>query len=487
MAMPTPTTDQRRSVALSRWRLRRAMLRALDEIKLRDDGGCDCSICMIRFLRENDAAKARHDAKIKLTEVVVAIICNRNKHYLAHSHDCENAVSYARREDMKFLPERRTRTTLGRYIKRNFTDIAISDEFLGQFTSKVMSYLTDASKRFKVIDGAAITRAYRDAIGGGSCMTGDHCDKVEIYAINPDVVKMLVYSDGSMTGRCLVWKTNEGPTVCDRIYPNSGRHVDEFKQYIREKGWHMRENQSFPEGQKFIGAPDKLSVTLSIPDPPIYPYMDSFRCYSRSDVNWTKNTITLHTQTGHAGHDLLSSTDGDGPGYEQEEEEDDDRCDCCVCGSRIHNEDAYYNRNSDCYCSACYHENYRSCERCDCECSNDETTTVNCRSGSQEWCESCSRNYATLCQQCNEYYRDRDGVMVQVEGEFTCSSCAEDAGECHGCCSMFWNDNLTTHSDGESYCSNCLPEEEDDDESDEPAIIGAVADAEAAEVAAAAF
>ena len=150
MGVPLPTRDQRRAVVLARWRLRRALIDTLDEFRIRD--GCQCSAC-IRVAIENDGTGVaeRVAAKQSLFDVVDKIISNQSGHYLAHSHDDANCVSYARNKQVKYLPERRTRTTLGRYIRRQFPDVAIKDEFLEQYTSKVMATLTGTDDRFRII------------------------------------------------------------------------------------------------------------------------------------------------------------------------------------------------------------------------------------------------------------------------------------------------------------------------------------------------
>jgi len=451
--LPNPTRDQRRAVVLARWRLRKALLATLDDV---------CTDTL-----------AKLEAKAMLLDVSNSIVHNRNKHYLAHSYDCENAVSYARVKEMQFLPERRTRTTLGRYIRRNFPDCKVSDEFLEQFTSKVMAKLVTAEKRFRIVEGAAIMDAYRDCIGGESCMTGDSADYVEIYAINPRVVWMVVYDDGDMTARALLWKTNEGHMCLDRIYPNSGRHIDEFKEYARQNGWHMRSSQSYPCGQYFVGLDEDtdLTVTLRIPDPSVYPYMDTFRKYSNSDIDWNDGEITLHTRKGT---NKLESTAGEGPGYESGPDYT-----CCSCGDGVNSDDVRHSESGDAFCESCYNDLYTSCERCGCECSSDDTYTIQRRGYTEQWCESCRDDYATECTQCNEYFRNTDGRIVTVEDEPVCIGCADNASLCHGCGNNFWPEHLTEHGDHQ-YCSDCLPEEEkEDDESNEQA---ANANAEAAEV-----
>ena len=306
-------------------------------------------------------------------------------------------------------------------------------------------------------------------------MTDEGSKYTEIYALNPDVVKMLVFDDGSMTGRCLIWKTNEGPTVADRIYPNGGRHVEEFRRYISEQGWHQRENNSYPQGQGFVGLDGDLTVTLEIPDQPIYPYMDSFRLYRSYDVSWSDNTITLHTMYGSSA---LDSTEGDGPGHE------DNRPSCYACGDRIDEDDVCTSDSGNTYCVSCYGARFTRCERCGNERASDSTYTVRTgRCSTEEWCEHCFDNHAFICKGCGDNFLYDDRVVV--EGDNYCSSCSRSSGGCSGCGERFFDSNMTER-DGERYCNDCLPEEGDDDDESESETEDdcEAADGQAAEVAA---
>ena len=340
-----PTREQRRAVVLARWRLRRVLLKSLKSLKL--DIECECVYCIEQAIARSPAFADRWKTIQELRRVVGDIVHNKKKHYLAHSHDDASAISYARCESMKFLPERRTKTTLGRYIKRQYPEVAIKEEFLEQFVARVMAELMPNESKFKLISGYDIKQAYRDEIGGESCMTGCDSDKVELYAVNPKVVSMLVYDDGEMTGRCLVWKTDQGHTVTDRIYPNSGRHIAEYEKYIEDQGWYRRSDNRAPCEQYIIGLEsERLSVTLKIPDPPIWPYMDTFAYYSRSDYD--SNEITLRMSGGYSLH----STSGEGPNCE--------RISCSSCGDDIDEDDVHYSPGGDPYCESCFNDNYTS-------------------------------------------------------------------------------------------------------------------------------
>lgn len=457
MGVPLPTREQRRAVVLARWRLRNSLLKTFDGI----DIGllCQCDYCVKQALASGELSADKWNAKLELRKIVDDIIHNKKGHYLAHSHDEANAVSYARCKSMKFLPERRTKTTLGRYIRRQYPDVVIKEEFLEQFVAKVMADLMPVDSKFKMISGPYIKQAYQDEIGGESCMTGDDSNKVKIYAINPDVVSMLVYDDGEMTGRCLVWKTDQGHTVTDRIYPNSGRHIAEYEKYISEQGWHRRSDNRAPSCSQYIVGleHERLSVTLKVPDPPIWPYIDTFAYYGSRDIDYDNNKITLKMNGDYSLH----STSGEGP--------DCERVECSSCGTGLDEEDALYSPGGDAYCESCFSENYTYCNRCGETVDSDDTHEVHVDYSSEEWCEYCTNNHAIHCERCSQYVRNT--CTTTVDGDAVCDSCAEESSECADCGGRFWNDDMEEVG-GESYCCSCganqraILEEESNDENE---------------------
>ena len=78
---------------------------------------------------------------------------------------------------------------------------------------------------FEIVSGKAITEAYATNELGQSCMVGR--PQAETYANSPDCQLLIVSHKGTPLGRALLWKTVEGPTVLDRLYPsNVTKHVD---------------------------------------------------------------------------------------------------------------------------------------------------------------------------------------------------------------------------------------------------------------------
>jgi hypothetical protein len=157
---------------------------------------------------------------------------------------------------------------------------------------------------FEIVNGDELYEYYQRGDGPQSCMRGE--SYVQMYADNPDVCEMVIVSlDGEYFGRALLWHTDEGQTVLDRIYPNSGIHVELLKSYATEQGWDYLEKQSYEE--HFVSR-RAYHVTIRRNDNGEFPYMDTFRyCYS-DDI--TDPPFILTNQRNGAYHYILTDTDG---------------------------------------------------------------------------------------------------------------------------------------------------------------------------------
>lgn len=454
MNLPVPTDDQRRAVLASRLRLRKALIDTLRRIQV-------------------------DEKKPAFEEVVKAITSNKHRDWLAQSHDDDSLVSYARSSGVRFLPERRTKTTLARYIRRKWPDKEwINDRDLECFCNKAMSLIRSSDSLFRIISGSRITQAYRDEVGGHSCMTGDECDKVAIYEHNPGVVQMLVFDDGSMTARALILKTDQGKTAMDRIYPNSGRHIELFNKYARDRGWLVRDGNRMPQGDVTFTDEDgdecgELTVSLDLPDQVIYPYMDSFRWVKDYDGD----SVVLSMKYTRGRH-CLDSTGGEGPGSES-----NNYMECRDCGCRVDPGDSYTDDNGYDYCSDCYNERYGICERCNRETARDDLAlvyTARCAYATG-WCSDCRCSHAIECEGCGELFSIAIGRISVVDGEHYCDDCESSHTECcHECSETHLTENMEQDDDGDWYCEGCLPEPEEEEDD-----AGETADEEATAVVAA--
>jgi len=184
------------------------------------------------------------------------------------SLDEENFITY---KYSKSVIERRKKR-IGSYLNTHFSHYPEVERDL--YRNKLLSYLIDSVTGFQIVYGAEVTNAYRNEFGGNSCMT-ETPEYVLLYEKNPTKVGMLQYR-GNISARALIWHTDEGETVIDRIYPNSGVHIDLFIKYAKENGYKYRTTQCTGESS-FTDGERRFSYTVTLDNNvDVYPYIDTF-------------------------------------------------------------------------------------------------------------------------------------------------------------------------------------------------------------------
>lgn len=355
---------------------------------------------------------------------------NANRHYLSWSLDDPCQISYSRPGVHRHDYRKRTKTTLGRYIRRQLA-FPCDDQDLDLFVRKTCAHV-DVFFRFTTVRGEDIREAYRDKIGGHSCMTGDSADqKLDLYVHNTDKVSLLVYRDDRMTARALVWKTDDGATCMDRIYPNDGYHVEFFHAYAKNNGWLPRPDNRLPcRAIKFGGRIQEVTVRTW----GVYPYLDSFQ-WTDDDPEDSKITLSTDCDLAYTFSDTGGSWNG---GRE-----------CACCGYVIHGRGN--NTVDGPVCDECEGDHYASC----CECGNVHHTDNMTYAEDSFYCERCAGEYLTYCNKCDEYHTG-ESVHIEDRGEDWCDSCAEDnAEQCQNCCNWF-ADGLEHIRDTDEYrCTSC--------------------------------
>lgn len=111
--------------------------------------------------------------------------------FLSFSQDTPGMVSYAAKPEYIFDNDRRVKTTLGRYVRRQMqvAPEKISDAMLNACIKTIDAHLsTTETSRVKVVCGNEITEAYKRSIGTPSCMCGTAAKYTELYAKNPTIV-----------------------------------------------------------------------------------------------------------------------------------------------------------------------------------------------------------------------------------------------------------------------------------------------------------
>ena len=348
-----------------------------------------------------------------IQNVIKAIRNNRHGHYVSWSLDDPCRVSYANGKTHNYDTKRRLKTSLGRYILRNCVGKElIHPAALDKFVNAAMSQRPGAM--YKFLTGSDIRDAYRDGIGGTSCMTGDDSELLDVYVKNPDKVLLLVYESGDFRARALVWNCDDGSTCVDRIYPNDGPHIERIKHYAAEKNWLTRPDNSLPSGDvRFDGKIRSVTVKGAS----TWPYLDSFRS---TDNNPESSHVTLHTCDDLTY--LFENTDGGWDG--------NNRVTCYDCSERTDPEDCYSYGGEE-ICQSCYECSYFHCEQCSEIHHNDSSVYFD----DGYYCEYCIDRVAASCDKCGEHVEKNDIARIDDCNQDWCSDCRKknDAFLCEDC------------------------------------------------------
>lgn len=383
---------------------------------------------------------------------------DENEHYMGLSLEDVGKVSYAAKPIFKYDARRRIKTTLQRYLLRQFdTDkLGVSDSELDSFCRRFWKTHT-ADTSIELVNGEDITEAYVQEFGGSSCMTGD-AKCVELYELNTSVVSLLKYQRAGCEARALVWQTTDNQTVVDRIYPNDGAHVDAIHEYALSRGWWVRADNSLPSGTTYFrnGAGETCGdFRVRVKACSYMPYLDSFG-YGDDDCgavilscNDSEGTFEFHGTDGSSSGSSTPCFDCDCRLSEDEQIRDGDGdifCSDCYyqryvtcdnCGEDTSHDNAY-NVDDSCYCEQCYLDNFSGCDRCGKGTPHDELTTVRvsaCHTyDEKQWCERCARNNTFTCDVDEELYawesriETEDGYEVASSNAnklWTCKTCFE--------------------------------------------------------------
>jgi hypothetical protein len=318
--------------------------------------------------------------------------------FLSYSQQRDGYVSYATKNSHKYDNNKRMRTRFGRYVR---TQLKISEddlpdrilEDIAYYLVGIMSDDGDYDSKIKLLEGNDIIQAYAHEVGCDSCMTGSNSKYVELYALNPDKVKLLVYDE--TRARALLWTCDDGTRLLDRIYPNSGVHVEILRS------WAKRNNVAYrlTNGGEFKGFSDNESHQVTVKVDKYYPYMDSFIYGTRNK----DGTVTLSDDDGdfHLVDGLIA-----GNQYV-----------CCNCGGGFYVDDAYQADDGNLYCEDCYYERYSKCDSCAAEIYRDEAFSHE----GELFCEDCFTDLFAYCEQCEEPYPKDD--LHEIDDAWLCDYC----------------------------------------------------------------
>lgn len=364
---------------------------------------------------------------------------DEDKHFLAYSQEEGGKVSYASKPEYKYDNVHRYKTTLGRYLRRQLgiTQDALSDRYIERLSYDVFGILISQNVvPITLAEGQELTDAYEHEVGGASCMTGSCAKYTELYAENSEKVKLAIYSNGRRA-RALLWSTDEGKKVLDRIYPNEGSHVTAMQEWAAANGYVYRPYTGM--GDNSLSDGKRYHVTLKATD--YCPYMDTFNHGKYDEYD---NTIILSNDS-HFGGFVLERTDGKPPWS--------CNCSCSLCGCSLSEDDASQDDSGYYYCDDCWSETYSYCERCGDNYEREDG--VHIHDIDEYWCQRCADRHTQQCDECGEYNQD-DSVYTGDTNKTYCESCAEHKGiaQCYGCNEMV-EDTVFAEEEARHYCKDC--------------------------------
>jgi hypothetical protein len=269
-----------------------------------------------------------------------------------------------------------------------------------------------------------------------SCMTGIQSEKVELYVNNPDRVSLVVFDE---RGRALLWNTDSGKHLMDRIFPNSGDHVGIMQRWAIMQGYVYRTHTVADRSD--VSDHDIHSVTVEFRK--YLPYLDTLRSvkYIGRKSKKSKRWVTL-TNSGvcETQRDAFPPT-----------------AQCRMCKGYIWEDyDRHFtDAGSGPYCLSCLEVSMIVCAKClDVY---EQGNMVYIEDVCEFWCGDCHFEEGFTCVHCGHWFSSDyphvigDDHNVYCAGDACAHTCLHVCGVC-GCVLR----NIYYLVSGMQVCDACL-------------------------------
>jgi hypothetical protein len=352
---------------------------------------------------------------------LVKKLLHENKHRLSISLEDDNRITY-RAHDRKY--SKSYKKSLQKFMRDQLGSVS-DGPCIDLFVRKVFALEDKENFTVEFLEGDEIETAYRRKIGASSCMTGECAHFTTLYSENPKAVRLALYCDREgLEARALLWSTDEGITVLDRVYPDYTSIVERMHQWAIRKGYVYRVDNGYPCTGRDIELSDDrtYTVTLKQASNETLPYLDTFTyCTSYGDEVVLTNNCTPRNRIVFECIKIDGSTPNS-EGYNT----------CYDCGRRV-DEDYCYHYGDDSYCEGCYNDNFSDCCRCETTISHDDSRYSELTG--DVYCDSCYSDLFTTCGDCDAEMLNEDSIEVQVNwGSYgVCDSCITNYYECEDC------------------------------------------------------
>jgi hypothetical protein len=359
------------------------------------NGGCEVSQ---NILNNGDGRKVDY----------LAIRDGRISYLPKSKMNTDNPWNRAGRQVAK--PATAARMVLGKEIADQITDASFES-----FSYRIAATLP--AGEFRVVSGEDIRYWYdyeqtdhRFETGtlSDSCMA-DKTFALDLYTENPDRISMLcLIHEHRLRGRALLWLTDSGEKVMDRIY-GSGKTVQAFINWAEDQGYWHKEYQTYDHNTQFVFDNEcdddkRFQITLKYTDFDYYPYVDTMKYLGSDGLQNFYSGDHRNCLDVVPDDDSREECNGCGDYYDV-----DDLCDgyCDDCYSRYHcrecGDETYYRelQRNDGSCDNCLND--RTCAECD---------TVYDEAWQVDECSCCT------CDNCDTVYNsvwDADHCTCQDE------------------------------------------------------------------------
>lgn len=302
---------------------------------------------------------------------------------LAPSEDVAGKMAYC--PDPK-NPKRRTKTTLGRYLRRNVKMTV--DAYTEGAVSRAMIAVTaiyPVEGQFTILTGEDLRKAYYDKVGSDSCMAGPDRERQErlgFYVRNPEQIGLLVWK--GTQGRALLWTGDDGKLFIDRVYAGdlAAAHEAYWRWAEGRNAW-MYDKGGYHKIKNFV-------CTVKAFEGPRPPYFDSLQ------LSGVKLFLGCPVCPGCGKQHEPGSL---------KKVNDKEICELCVslygecesCKKAEHKRNLYPVVSGGVACAVCIDKHYRYCHGCGAYGdSREEGQVVHESDSKKDYCKKCAGNVAAL-------------------------------------------------------------------------------------------
>jgi len=390
-----------------------------------------------------------YEYKEIMASVVSGLKDDKYSHFVSIDLDDLSRITYATNNKHVYETSKRTKTTLARYIRRQFdvSDETFPDKFLTKLSTIVNKKIQDIeylNTQVKVLHGMDVVEYYRTTGSktSHSCMTGPDSKKTMMYGLNPDNVGLVVSKNG---GRALLWTSDCGKKILDRVYPSCSKEGELIRNWAERKGFDMRSiADSVVDDRNTVKTVLDGNYIVTLKHDDTFPYMDTFPFGNMPSGNTVmisnKREMVKNPSEKGACQIMLRHTDGS--------------CsviiDCCLCSyfttATLGTEHKHIGMDGKSYCQNCFNTKYFFCTNCKCV----EEKTNGFKALDNIYCKKCFDKMSKNCEECQASIFS----VVIINGKIFCNDCAAKYKICKSCQDWYLKTELV-----DGCCCDCQKEE----------------------------